>query len=130
MNQHCYGQIIRTSSGALQLPPPGLAIYVAAKVAVMGFMRATAVECGTGVTANMILPGLIATEIMNEKCSMPDGSEPFPDMLIQKQAVKPSGRPEDIAQMIWFIASLETVLPCDRFLMSEAELPFISGSKF
>jgi NAD(P)-dependent dehydrogenase (short-subunit alcohol dehydrogenase family) len=108
MNKRGYGRIICTSSGTLQLPPPGLAIYVAAKAAVMGFMRATAVECGMGVTANTILPGLIATEAMNEKYSMPDGSKPFLDELVQKQAVKRSGRPEDIAYTICFIAAPET----------------------
>jgi NAD(P)-dependent dehydrogenase (short-subunit alcohol dehydrogenase family) len=108
MNKRGYGRIICTSSGTLQLPPPGQAVYVAAKAAIAGFMRATAIECGAGVTANTILPGLIATEAVKAKYLLPDGTRPFLDELIQKQAVKRSGRPEDIAYTICFMASPET----------------------
>ena len=108
MNKRGYGRIICTSSGTLQLPPPGQAVYVAAKAAIMGFMRAISVECGAGVTANTILPGLIATEAVKAKYLLPDGTRPFLQELVQKQAVKRSGLPEDIAYTICFIASPET----------------------
>lgn len=102
-----YGRIINTSSGTLQLPDKGLSVYVASKSAIVGFTRSTAVEAGPGVTANIILPGLIRTEPVWNNHVQPDGSHRLFDMLVQKQCVKRHGRPEDIAYTINFIASPE-----------------------
>ncbi|KAI1611806.1 hypothetical protein EDD37DRAFT_465599 [Exophiala viscosa] len=107
MQKAGYGRIINTSSGTLQLPDRGLSIYVAAKSAILGFTRSLAVEAGPGVTANIILPGLIRTEAVWNNHVQPDGSHRLFDMLIQKQCVKRHGRPEDIAHTVNFIASPE-----------------------
>jgi 3-oxoacyl-[acyl-carrier protein] reductase len=85
-----------------------MSVYVAAKAAIMGFVRAAAMEAGAGVTVNTILPGLIATDKVKEQWAKPDGSVPILDELIKKQAVKRSGQPEDIAYTICFMASPET----------------------
>lgn len=107
MQKAGYGRIINTSSGTLQLPDRGLSVYVASKSAILGFTRSTAVEAGAGVTANIILPGLIRTEAVWQNHVQPDGSHRLFDMLIKKQCVKRHGRPEDIAHTINFIASPE-----------------------
>ncbi|KEF55724.1 uncharacterized protein A1O9_08474 [Exophiala aquamarina CBS 119918] len=107
MQEAGYGRIINTSSGTLQLPDPGLSAYVTSKAAVMGFTRSTAVEAGPGVTANIILPGLIRTPAVWKLHGREDGSHPLFDRLLQKQCVKRNGRPEDIAYTINFIASPE-----------------------
>jgi len=108
MNKRGYGRIICTSSGTLQNPGGYMSVYVAAKAAIMGFVRAAAMEAGPGVTVNTILPGLIATDKVKEQWAKPDGSIPILDELIKKQAVKRSGQPEDIAYTICFMASPET----------------------
>jgi NAD(P)-dependent dehydrogenase (short-subunit alcohol dehydrogenase family) len=108
MNKRKYGRIINTSSGTLQLPDNGLSVYVAAKSAVVGFTRSTAVEAGEGVTANIILPGLIRTEAVWNNHVQPDGSHRLFDMLLKKQCIKRHGQPEDIARTILFIASPES----------------------
>ena len=108
MNKRGYGRIICTSSGTLQNPGGCMSVYVAAKAAIMGFVRAAAMEAGPGVTVNTILPGLIATDKVKEQWAKPDGSIPILDELIKKQAVKRSGQPEDIAYTICFMASPET----------------------
>jgi NAD(P)-dependent dehydrogenase (short-subunit alcohol dehydrogenase family) len=108
MNARGYGRIINTSSGTLQLPGAGLSAYVASKAAIVGFTRTTAVEAGQGVTANIILPGLIRTPAVWELHHSPDGSPGLFEQLIEKQCIKRSGRPEDIAHTICFIASPET----------------------
>ena len=107
MQKAGYGRIINTSSGTLQLPDRGLSIYVAAKSAILGFTRALAVEAGPGITANIILPGLIRTEAVWNNHVQPDGSHRLFDMLIKKQCIKRHGRPQDIAHTINFIASPE-----------------------
>ncbi len=107
MQKAGYGRIINTSSGTLQLPDTGLSVYVAAKSAILGFTRALAVEAGPGITANIILPGLIRTEAVWNNHVQPDGSHRLFDMLIKKQCVKRHGRPEDIAHTVNFIASPE-----------------------
>lgn len=107
MQKAGYGRLINTSSGTLQLPDAGLSVYVASKSAVLGWTRSTAVEAGPGVTANIILPGLIRTDAVWEAQKRPDGSRPLFDRLLAKQCVKRNGRPEDIAHTINFIASPE-----------------------
>ncbi|KAJ9504461.1 hypothetical protein H2202_000517 [Exophiala xenobiotica] len=107
MQKAGYGRLINTSSGTLQLPDPGLSAYVASKAAIVGFTRSTAVEAGPGVTANIILPGLIRTPAVWKLHGQEDGSHPLFDRLLQKQCVKRNGRPEDIAHTINFIASPE-----------------------
>jgi NAD(P)-dependent dehydrogenase (short-subunit alcohol dehydrogenase family) len=108
MNERGYGRIINTASGTLQLPDRGLSAYVAAKSAVVGFTRSTAVEAAQGVTANIVLPGLIRTEAVWNKHVQPDGSHRLFDVLIKKQCIKRHGQPEDIARTILFIASPES----------------------
>jgi NAD(P)-dependent dehydrogenase (short-subunit alcohol dehydrogenase family) len=108
MNKAGYGRIINTSSGTLQLPDNGLSVYVSAKSAIVGFTRSTAIEAGPGVTANIILPGLIRTEAVWNNHVQPDGSHHLFDRLIQKQCVKRHGQPFDIAYTVCFIASPET----------------------
>jgi len=108
MNRRGYGRIIHTSSGTLQAPAGHMSVYVAAKAAIMGFVRAASMEAGSGVTVNTILPGLIATEKVKEAFRQSDGTIPILDKLVERQAVKRSGQPEDIAYTICFMASPET----------------------
>jgi len=103
MNERGYGRIICTASGTLQNVLQHHSVYIAAKAAIAYFMRATAMECELGVTANTICPGLIASAAVRAKY---ENSSLFQD-TIQKQAVKRSGVPEDIAHTICFIGSPE-----------------------
>lgn len=107
MRKAGYGRLINTSSGTLQLPDPGLSAYVTSKAAIVGFTRSTAVEAGPGVTANIILPGLIRTEAVWKLHEQADGSHGLFDRILEKQCVKRNGRPQDIAHTISFIASPE-----------------------
>ena len=107
MNKAGYGRIINTASASVQHPEPGMAAYVAAKAAVIGFTRVTAVEAGPGVTANVVAPGLIRTDKTWDSAVTADGSRPLFDKVVGMQVVKRHGLPEDVAQMIGFIASPE-----------------------
>ena len=107
MEKAGYGRIINTASGTLQLPDPGLNAYVASKGAIIGMTRQLAVEAAAGITANVIMPGLIKTQHAWDTLVQPDGTNPLFDKLLQKQCVKRHGQPEDIAYTIAFIASPE-----------------------
>jgi NAD(P)-dependent dehydrogenase (short-subunit alcohol dehydrogenase family) len=103
MQKAGYGRIINTASGVTSHPEPGLALYAAAKSAVAGFTRATAVEAGPGVTANVVSPSLILTD----RTWNSEGSKALFDIVMEKQCVKRYGLPRDIAHTISFIASPE-----------------------
>lgn len=107
MNEAGYGRIVNTASASVLHPVPGMAAYVAAKAAVIGFTRATAVEAGPGVTANVIAPGLIRTDNTWSAAVTSDGSRPLFDMVVGRQAVKRHGLPQDVAHTVCFIASPE-----------------------
>lgn len=107
MNKAGYGRIINTASASVQHPEAGMAAYVAAKAAVIGFTRVTAVEAGPGVTANVVAPGLIRTDKTWDAAITSDGSRPLFDKVVGMQVVKRHGLPEDVAQTIGFIASPE-----------------------
>ncbi|KAL4809827.1 hypothetical protein BDV18DRAFT_49705 [Aspergillus unguis] len=103
MQKAAYGRIIHTSSTTFADPKPGLSAYVMSKAAVIGLVRSAAVEAGTGVTVNAVMPGLIDTEQMRSV----DGFEGLAGMVIGNQAVKRQGHAIDVAQAISFIASPE-----------------------
>ena len=99
-----YGRIINTASGAILHPEPGLGVYAAAKSAVAGFTRSTAVEAGPGVTANVVCPGLV----FNESTWANVGSRAVFEKALAKQCVKRFGLPTDVAEVICFLASPES----------------------
>ncbi|KUL87564.1 hypothetical protein ZTR_04581 [Talaromyces verruculosus] len=108
MQKAGYGRIIHTSSSTFQQPELGLSAHVASKAAIVGLTRATSVEAGPGVTANVIMPGLIKTDSAYNAGVQPDGSHPLFDKVIQLQVTQRMGRPEDIAHAICFMASPES----------------------
>jgi NAD(P)-dependent dehydrogenase (short-subunit alcohol dehydrogenase family) len=107
MQKAGYGRIINTASDTLYSPVGGLSAYIAAKSAIVGFTRVTAVEAGPGVTANVVLPGLIRTENIWNAGAAPDGSRPLFAQRVERQCVKRYGLPEDVAHTICFISSPE-----------------------
>jgi NAD(P)-dependent dehydrogenase (short-subunit alcohol dehydrogenase family) len=78
----------------------GKVAYAASKAGLHGMMRMIAIEnCGHGITANLVLPGMIATpKIMalphldRERIRAAIPSERF-------------GRPEEVADLVAFLAS-------------------------
>jgi NAD(P)-dependent dehydrogenase (short-subunit alcohol dehydrogenase family) len=63
MRERGYGRIVLISSGAAIHGLPGQAAYAASKAGLLGLMRTIAAEnVRGGVTANAVLPGMVATE--------------------------------------------------------------------
>ena len=103
MKEAGYGRIIHTSSSTIGEPEAGLVPYVTSKAAVVGLVRAAAVEAGPGITVNVVLPGLTDTAGV---ASSKESSALF-DHVIGKQIVKRRGHPLDLAHTYSFIASPE-----------------------
>lgn len=74
--------------------------YSASKAGVIGFTRALAKEVGgRGVRANVVVPGLIDTD-MTDKLS-----EQARRRLTEATALRRFGRPEEVAELVAFLAS-------------------------
>lgn len=95
-----YGKIINVTSINGLRGKFGQTNYSAAKAGVIGLTKAAAKELGKfGVNVNAIAPGFILTE-MGE--AMP---EEFKRIAIEESALKRAGMPEDVANLVVFLAS-------------------------
>jgi len=105
MKENGYGRIIALSSDTVWLGTPYLVHYVTSKMGVIGFVRSLASEVGKyGITANAITVGLTATQRpRNEKLV---GS--ILEHLLPQQAVQRADEPDDIAEVVAFLASPES----------------------
>jgi 3-oxoacyl-[acyl-carrier protein] reductase len=78
--------------------------YCAAKAGILGLTRGLAKELAPHVTVNAICPGLIATDLTAGMIAR-EGA----DVLVRAIPLARLGTPEDIAQVVVFLA---TVTPC------------------
>jgi NAD(P)-dependent dehydrogenase (short-subunit alcohol dehydrogenase family) len=102
MKQGQFGRIINLSSDTVWLGTPYLTHYVASKMGVIGFTRSLAAEVGRyGITVNAITVGLTATQRpANEKLM-----SSILEHILPQQAVHRTEEPEDIAEVVAFLAS-------------------------
>ncbi len=100
MRERRYGRIVVVSSGAAVSGLPGQVAYAASKAGLLGMMKTIAAEnVANGITANAVLPGLVATESV---LAMP------PQVLERVTASLPAGRmatPAEVAALVVFLAS-------------------------
>lgn len=74
--------------------------YSASKAAVLGMTKALAMELGpSGIRVNAVAPGVIVTDMVNNV------SEEVLEGLRQETPLERLGRPEDVAEAIWYLAS-------------------------
>ena len=102
MRENKWGRLITITSINGLRGKFGQTNYSAAKGGVIGLTKASAKDLGKyGITANSVAPGFILT-VMGE--SMPDE---FKQTAINESAVKKAGKPDDIANLVVFLASEE-----------------------
>ena len=94
------GRIISVSSIVARLPFVAVAAYSALKAPIDNLTKALAVELGArNITVNAVAPGVIETD-MAEFARSSDGA----DFAKSLQALKRLGQPEDIADVVGFLA--------------------------
>lgn len=99
------GAIVNMSSVSWVAGQGGMAVYTAAKSAVVGLTRSLARDYGPfNIRANAIAPGWILTERQLSKWMTPEGEK----KLFERQALKRKLYPPDIARVVLFMASDES----------------------
>ncbi|HNS44963.1 MAG TPA: acetoacetyl-CoA reductase, partial [Alphaproteobacteria bacterium] len=100
MRERGFGRIVNISSINGQKGQLGQCNYSAAKAGMLGFTRALALESAAkGITVNAICPGYIATDMTS---AMP---QEVLDSIIRQIPAARMGKPEEIADMVTFLAS-------------------------
>ncbi|MDA8115126.1 MAG: SDR family NAD(P)-dependent oxidoreductase, partial [Acidithiobacillus sp.] len=93
-----WGRIINITSVAALTGNRGQVNYSAAKGALHAATKSLALEVANrGITVNAVAPGIIATEM---------SANAFPiDAIAQMVPMKRAGRPEEVADLVGFLAS-------------------------
>lgn len=100
MTKKRYGRIINMSSLAGVVGNVGQVNYSASKAGVIGFTRTLSAELGAyGITVNAIAPGFIKTDMTD---AIP---EKVKEKIIDQIPLKDIGYPEDISNMVSFLAN-------------------------
>lgn len=103
MRARNYGRVVVVSSVAARVGGEGQVAYAASKAGLIGMTKTIALEnAALGITANAVLPGLIATETVLA----------MPPAVLESAArgLAPAtrmGRPEEVAAAVAFLASQE-----------------------
>jgi 3-oxoacyl-[acyl-carrier protein] reductase len=112
MVQQGHGKIVMISSQAA-VGASGRVNYAAAKAGIQGIMKTLALELGPyGINVNAVAPGYIETDMskVSEAFAKRRGIENFAEYkkaMIQRNPIRRVGQPEDVANVILFLASEE-----------------------
>jgi acetoacetyl-CoA reductase len=102
MRERRWGRIVVISSGAARSGLPGQVAYSASKAGLIGMVKTVAAEsAGRAITANAVLPGMVATERVR---AMPA------EIVDRLNGMLPTGRmaePAEVAALVAFLASDE-----------------------
>lgn len=102
MRERRWGRVVAISSGAAKAGLRGQVAYSASKAGLLGMVKTLAAEnVHHGITANAVLPGMVATEKVK---AMPD------EILERLKPMLPSGRmaePAEVAGLVAYLVSEE-----------------------
>lgn len=111
MRARGWGRIVTSTSSGVVAPIPNLAISNALRLSLVGWSKSLAGEVARdGVTANIVLPGRIATDrirFLDEQKAKREG-RPVTEVSAASTASIPAGRygePQEYANVVAFLAS-------------------------
>jgi 2-dehydro-3-deoxy-L-rhamnonate dehydrogenase (NAD+) len=117
MVPRCSGRIVNVASIAGKEGNPMAAAYSASKAAVIGMTKSFGKDLAeSGVLVNCIAPAVIATPMLSQM------SQEHVDYMIEKIPMHRMGQPEEVAELIAFLAS-------DRMTFSTGATFDISGGR-
>ena len=97
-----YGRIVNLTSVVALRGNPGQVNYCASKAGLIGMTKSLARELGSRwITVNAVAPGYIQTDMMAD---MPDAAK---EAMLASVPLSRSGKPEDVARAVAFLASDE-----------------------
>jgi 3-oxoacyl-[acyl-carrier protein] reductase len=100
LTQSPHGRVINITSNAATHGAPAVSVYSAAKAGLEAFSRAAAQELGErGITVNAVAPGPTRTDMVKDPTWF--------DKVGRFAALRRAGTPEDIADIVAFLASDE-----------------------
>jgi len=100
MRQRGWGRVVLVASAAAQLGLAGQVAYTASKAGLLGMMKTLAVEgVARGITANAVLPGLIATP---KVLAMPDAVR---EQALASLPMRRAAEPHEVASLVGYLAS-------------------------
>lgn len=111
MKERGWGRIVTSTSSGVVAPIPNLGISNALRLSLVGWSKTLAREVArNGITANIVLPGRVATpriRFLDEQKAKRDG-RPVEDVTAESTSSIPVGRygePEEYANVVVFLAS-------------------------
>jgi 3(or 17)beta-hydroxysteroid dehydrogenase len=102
------GSIVNVSSTAALVGTPAFAAYAASKGAVRALSRTVAVHCaqrGYAIRCNSIHPGGIETPMTQALPALAADATPLTVEALTKQSPGRMGKPEDVAELVLYLAS-------------------------
>jgi D-xylose 1-dehydrogenase len=99
------------------IPSTGIPVYVTAKAAIVGMTRALAHEVGMdGVRVNCVMPGAISTEKQRRLWF----TKEYRKEILSRQAIKRDIQPEEVAKLVLFLASDESLAITNQSFVIDA----------
>lgn len=100
MRSRGYGRIVNIASVAGKEGNPNMVAYSASKAAIIGLTKSIAKEVATeGICINAVSPAVVHTRILDQL------TPAQVDYMVQRIPMKRTGRPEEIAAVVHFLAS-------------------------
>jgi 3-oxoacyl-[acyl-carrier protein] reductase len=100
MAERGWGRIVTMASVAGTLGGFGQASYATTKAGVLGLTKTLALEGARhGITANAVVPGIIATE------AFLFGDSEMNERMVRRTAMRRAGEPQDVANAVAFLCS-------------------------
>jgi NAD(P)-dependent dehydrogenase (short-subunit alcohol dehydrogenase family) len=100
--------VVNMSSIAAQIGTTGYAAYVASKGAVDSLTKALALELAPEIRVNAVAPGWIETPFTVAGLNLSEDPAAFRKQAEQMHALNRIGLPEEIAKVIFFLATPES----------------------
>ncbi len=111
MEERGWGRVITIGSSGIEQPIPNLGLSNGIRAAILGWSKTLAGEvAGKGITVNMVLPGRIQTERIDEldNANAKAQAKPVEEIAATARAAIPMnryGRAEEFADAVAFLAS-------------------------